>query len=259
MRVSLIVSTYNSVNALQKVLAGIRGQTTLPDELLIADDGSSEETRICGSHFQKQFMGDFQHIWHEDKGFRKTIILNKAIAAANSPYIIFLDGDCVPHPRFVEDHLTLREEQYWTQGRRAFISESHVDAFTGQASQFLTLWLQGQASGFFKGVRWPLPWIQKGTPQRGLIGCNMGVWKKDLIAINGYDEEYQGWGKEDSDLGNRLYNMGLLRKTVYGRAIVYHLNHPQASRRNLSENEKRLLSVIENGHIVCRRGLSQYL
>jgi glycosyltransferase involved in cell wall biosynthesis len=257
MKISLIVNTYNWVKALEKVLAGIRVQTILPDELLIADDGSKEETRMCVSKFQKDYIGNVQHIWHEDKGFRRSAILNKTIAAANSSYVVFLDGDCVPHPRFIEDHLTLRQEQYWTQGRRAFISEAHIDAFTG--GQFLTFWVQRRASGFFKGIRWPLPRIRKDKAQRGILGANMGVWKKDLIKVNGYDEEYEGWGKEDSDLGNRLYNLGLLRKTVYGRAIVYHLNHPEASRSNLSENENRLLSVIENGHIACRRGLNQYL
>ena len=259
MRVSLIVSTYNWVRALEKVFEAIRRQTLCPDELLIADDGSSDGTRLCVSKFQKEYTGNVQHIWHEDKGFRKATILNKTIAVANSPYIIFLDGDCVPHPRFIEDHMALRQEQYWTQGRRAFISQTRVGVFTGGVGQFLTLWGQRRASGLFKGIRWPLPWIQEGKPQRGIIGCNMGVWKKDLIAINGFDEEYQGWGKEDSDLGNRLYNLGLFRKTVYGQAIVYHLNHPVASRDNLVHNEDRLMKVIESGRKTCRDGLSQYL
>tara|TARA_Y100000588_G_C14231552_1_gene915510 strand:+ start:1427 stop:2206 length:780 start_codon:yes stop_codon:yes gene_type:complete len=259
MKISLIVNTYNWVQALEKVLAAIRVQTTLPDELLVADDGSGEETRLCVEKFKKNYAGNFQHIWHSDDGFRRSAILNRTIAASNSPYVVFLDGDCVPHPRFIEDHLLLKQDGCWIQGRRGFISESHINAFTGGAGQFFTFWAQRRASGFFKGIRWPFAWVQKSQAQRGILGANMGVWRKDLIAVNGYDEEYEGWGKEDSDLGNRLYNLGVYRKMVYGRAIVYHLNHPEASRSNLSDNERRLLNVIETGQTACRRGLNQYL
>lgn len=259
MRMSLIVSTYNWVNALEKVFAAIRAQTVSPDELLIADDGSNEETRISVSRFRQQYTGNVQHVWHEDKGFRKASILNKSIAAATSTYIVFLDGDCVPHSKFIEDHIAVSEESCWVQGRRAFISQDRIDDFKGRASSFCSLWIRGGASGFFKSVRWPLPWSSYGKEQRGILGCNMGVWKEDLIAVNGFDEEYEGWGKEDSDLGARLYNLGLLRKTVYGRAIVYHLNHSEFPRDSLAKNQDRLQLAIEGQRITCERGLSQYL
>jgi len=259
MRLSLIVSTYNWVRALKKVFAALRTQTLSPDELLIADDGSNDETRLCISQFQQEYFGQVQHIWHDDQGFRKASILNKSIAAATSPYIVFLDGDCVPHPRFLEDHVALCEKRCWVQGRRAFISQGRVDDFKGGTRSFCSLWLRGGATGFFKAVRWPLPWSNHGKEQRGILGCNMGVWRDDLISVNGFDEEYEGWGKEDSDLGARLYNLGLLRKIVHGRAIVYHLNHPESPRHNLVKNQDRLQIAMQDKKYCCERGLKQYL
>ena len=117
----------------------------------------------------------------------------------------------------------------------------------------------GRITGWPKAIRWLIPVIRRNTGQRGIIGCNMGFWREDLIAVNGFDEDYLGWGGEDSDLGTRLYHLGRPRKFVYGRAIVYHLNHPTHDRANAEAAWKRLDETIRSGKIRCDHGLQQYL
>ena len=258
MTIALIISTYNWPGALEKVLAGVCRQYKLPDELIIADDGSGDETKRVIDEFSENYSGELQHIWHEDKGFRKAIMLNRAIAASRCSYIIFLDGDCVPHPSFILDHAAQSQADYWIQGRRAFIEQASIPFFDGTPSSFLRLWIKQRASGLFKGIRWPWEYVDRGTSLKGILGCNMAAWKKQLIEVNGFDEGYEGWGREDSDLGVRLYNSGYSRKTLYGRAVVYHLNHPQAPRGNLPANDNRLARAIGGVYLKCDKGLSQY-
>jgi GT2 family glycosyltransferase len=101
--------------------------------------------------------------------------------------------------------------------------------------------------------------IQRNTGQRGIIGCNMGFWRDDLLAVNGFDEDYIGWGGEDSDLGTRLYHLGRPRKFVYGRAIVYHLNHATQDRARAQAAWQRLTDTIRTRKIRCAHGVEQHL
>ncbi|MFM1556876.1 MAG: glycosyltransferase family 2 protein [Limisphaerales bacterium] len=257
--ISLIISTYNRPGALSKVLAGVAGQVMPPKEIVLADDGSEELTREVIKKLTVQLPSSLRHVWHKDYGFRKTKILNQAIAEARGDYIVLLDGDCVPHRRFIADHSQLAESGWWVQGRRSFIREHFSPSFQPSRSGFFNWWLRGRASGLFKGVRWPMPFMRHDQAQRGIIGCNMGMWRADLIEVNGFDEEYEGWGLEDSDLGNRLYHMGRHRKLVYGRAIIHHLNHREISRDELPSNHGRLLTALKERRVKCARGLGQHL
>jgi glycosyltransferase involved in cell wall biosynthesis len=256
--ISLIISTYDRPGALAKVLAGVAGQVVQPMEVLLADDGSGELTRAIVDKLTRELPLPLRHLWHENQGFRKTIILNEAIQQAQGDYIVLLDGDCVPHRKFVRDHQELAESGWWVQGRRSFLTEQFSLSFQPGRSRFLSCWLRARASGLFKGIRWPWPIVFRNQIQRGIVGCNMGVWREDLIQINGFDEEYEGWGLEDSDLGNRLYHLGRPRKFVYGRAIVHHLNHRETSRTELSANHDRLQSTLNSGRVRCRCGLSTH-
>src|SRR5437899_7053916 len=129
MTVSLIISTYHRPEALAKVLAGVSRQTRWPGEILIADDGSARPTRGLIEKWKNQSQAAVHHIWHADAGFRKTIILNKAIKEARNEYIVFLDGDCVPHAQFIADHEILAEKGFWVQGRRCFVKSDYVEEF----------------------------------------------------------------------------------------------------------------------------------
>jgi glycosyltransferase involved in cell wall biosynthesis len=258
MTISLIISTFNRPDALARVLAGVARQTHSPAEIFIADDGSDESTRSVVEKWKGQSRVPVNHVWHSHEGFRKTLILNKAIKAAHADYIVFLDGDCVPHARFIADHEVLAEKGFWVQGRRSFVKSEYVERFDPPATSIWLWLLFGRMSGVFKAIRLPSPIIRRGTEQRGLIGCNMGIWREDLVAINGFDETYIGWGGEDSDIGSRLYHLGRPRKFVYGHAIVYHLNHPMLSRDSHGRNRDRLEETLRSRRVRCERGLAQH-
>ena len=260
MKTSLIISTYNQPEALGKTIRGFQRQTRWPEEILFSDDGSGEPTRRLITEFARTAPVPVRHVWHPDEGFRKTIILNQTLAAATGDYLIFTDADCVPHPRFVADHVALAEPGFWVQGRRCFVRESFVPAFEAGQTPVWRWLLTGRITGAAKGVRWPLAIIQRDTKQRGIIGCNMAFWRADLVAVNGFDEEYSGWGTgEDSDVGTRLYHLGRPRKFVYGRAITFHLDHPQAPRGHHAASLARLAETIATHKIRCARGLDRHL
>jgi glycosyltransferase involved in cell wall biosynthesis len=260
MKTSLVISTYNQPAALAKAIRGWQRQTRWPDEILFSDDGSREATREIINQFAATAPVMVRHIWHADDGFRKTIILNKTLAAATGDYLVFTDADCVPHPRYIADHIALAERNFWVQGRRCFVREEFVPEFESGQTPVWRWMLTGKISGAAKGVRWPLPLVRRDMKQRGIIGCNMAFWRDDLVAVNGFDEAYTGWGTgEDSDIGTRLYHLGRPRKFVYGRAITFHLNHPQAPRGHHPASLARLAETIASGKIRCENGLNRHL
>lgn len=260
MKLSYLVSTYEQPAALAKVLRGLSLQTRLPDEVFITDDGSGEETRAVIEQFRRSFKAPVHHLWHEHNGFRKVILLNKAVAAAKGDYLVFSDGDCVPHPKYIADHARLAERGYWVQGRRCYVGQPYVLEFEpGKTSPWAWL-LSRRITGAGKAVRLPAPVVFRNREQRGIIGCNMAFWRDDVLAVNGFDETYLGRGiGPDSDLGTRVYNLGRQRKFVYGHAIVYHLEHPVAPRDNLAAKKKLLEETIRSGRTRCERGVEQYL
>jgi len=255
--VTLVLNTYENSRALEKVLRSLSDQTDSSGEIIVADDGSGPATKKLIDSFAGKLL--IKHCRQDHKGFRRSLILNKAIAQAAGDYIVFLDGDSVPAREFIADHAALAERGCWVQGRRAFVDELCVGAFKPSFGHVWSLALRGKLSGLLKAIRLPMPVIKRGREQRGILGCNLGIWKDDLIAVNGYDETFTGWGREDADLGNRLYHLGRERKFVYGRAISYHLNHPVASRDRLETNQSLLEDTLREKRIRARKGLDQYL
>ena len=260
MKISLVISTYNQPCVLAKALDGVALQRRFPDEVLISDDGSKQPTRDLVEAWAKSQPFPVKHIWHEDIGFRKTVILNKTVLATDSDYLVFTDGDCVPHPKFIADHLALAEKGFWVQGRRCFVQEQFVSQFEAKIIPAWSWMLTGKITGATKGIRWPFPIIRRDTRQRGIIGCNMAFWRDDLLAVNGFDEDYSGWGVgEDSDIGTRVYHLGHRRKFVYGRAITFHLNHKQLPREHHAASLARLAQTIASQKIRCEHGLNGHM
>ena len=256
MKVSLIISTFNSALKLRKVLEYIQSGSILPDEVIISDDGSNDETLELVMEWARKIP--IKHVWHEDKGFRKCKILNKSLNSTNYEYVIFLDGDCIPHNSFVADHKNLAQRGFFIQGRRCFVPEKEVSKFINNKTSIRKLFLSGKLSGYFKSLRFPKPIIKINRSQRGLIGCNWSAWLEDLVKVNGFDQDYEGWGiGEDSDICSRLYNLGRERKFVYGRAIVYHLNHPELAKSHHLDSQKKLSNVIQSGKIRCDNGIKK--
>jgi glycosyltransferase involved in cell wall biosynthesis len=259
-KLSLIISAYNQRESLDKIFRALAQQEKSPDEILIADDGSDDGTEELIERWKSKISTSIQHLWHPHRGFLKTTILNRAVAMASGDYIVFLDGDCVPHRKFIADHAALAERGFWVQGRRCFVREPFVGEFIPGATPVLQWALRGRIARRAKSIRLPFPIIRRDRGQRGILGCNMAYWREDIFAVNGFDESYQGRGMgADSDLGSRVYNLGRWRKFVYGRALVYHLDHPIAPRPHFDANKARLDEVLHSGKIRAEKGLDQYV
>lgn len=253
--IAVIISTYNSPEYLRRVLEGYRRQTRYPDELIVADDGSTNETADVVKAFSASAPFKVRHVWHEDTGFRLAAIRNCAIAAAVSEYLIFSDGDCIPHPNFVEDHGKALRKGCFMTGKRMLVGQKLSPSFSWSGlTAALTACLRGKLSGMHHLLR--LPWLVIGRQGvHGLRGCNMAMFRADLLAINGFNEKITGWGREDSEIVARLFAYGLHRRETPFSAIVFHLWHPENSRYNLSANDKLLEDTITSGIYRCTNGI----
>lgn len=256
--VSLIISTYNWPEALKLCLSSVLRQTVLPSEVIISDDGSDEKTAALIRHFAEKAPFPILHEWHEDRGFRKTIILNKTIQRTSYPYIIQIDGDIFVDPHFIEDHLAMAEEGCFIRGTRALLS-AHTTKYllSGAKFSFLTKLLIDITQPT-NALRLPLFIAQlvarRELSGRRVKGCNMAFWKKDLVIVNGYDNTLQGWGHEDEELSWRLVNSGIQKKIVKFSAIAYHLYHKWLPRDEeahhvlcLNEVKGKRISQTPNG------------
>ena len=261
MKLSVIVTTYNRPDALKKVLDGLIHQTRRPDEIIIADDGSGEETAAMVAPYLARKDIRILHVWQEDDGFRLSRSRNKAILASSGDYIVIMDGDCIPESRFIEDHEALAEEGCFFQGKRVLVNEPVEKTFVFRHIDSVTrlLWyaLTGKISNFHHIFRIGFFPSYRTTKLSGVRGCNTGFFRKDLFAVNGYNQEITGWGREDSEIVIRLYNYGLKRKENPFRAICYHLWHPENSRNNLHKNDEIMEDTRTVGGYTCRLGLEQ--
>jgi len=256
--IALVINTFNQPEYLARVLAAVARQHTPPDEVLLADDGSGPETREVFARWAAGQAGRTRHLWQANEGFRRSRILNQSIAAATSEYLVFLDGDTLPHPRFVADHREFARSGFFVQGHRALV-EQKAAAWFGlgelDADRCRAFW-QGQLRGGKNAWRWPMPLTTVKDHLRGIRGCNLAIWRADLVRVNGYNEDFTGWGREDSELALRLLNSGVWRRDLRGRALCYHLWHPPASRAQLTQNDTRLQAAMESAARRCEHGLN---
>jgi glycosyltransferase involved in cell wall biosynthesis len=254
-RITLIINTFNAPQSLGKVLVGVNRQSTAPFEVLVADDGSGPATTELINRWKSRLSFPLSHVWHVHEGFRRTRILNQAIMKAVGDYVVFLDGDCVPHNEFVADHVALAEPGHFVQARRCFVKERYVPEFDLGKISVVGWVLRRRIKQGLKAFRTPWCKIRYDTDLHGVIGCNIGVWKKDLMSVGGYDEAFTGWGREDSDLAARLFHLGRVRKFVRGRAVVFHLDHPVASRAQVDTNQARLDETLSTRRVLAVRGI----
>ena len=259
--ISLIISTYNNPRFLELVLISVLKQKLLPQEVVIADDGSREETKELIEIYKKIFPIPLLHVWHEDKGYRLSSIKNKAVAIAASEYVIFIDGDLLLHPLFIFDYQKSIHRGYILVASRAFLSKSFTQVLLNQKSCFVKFHRGNFEQNMASAVR--IPWlhhlIKGSTTYKGARGGLMGFFKKDYVSVNGLDEAFIGWGREDSDLFVRLLNSGIKRKNIKFAAITYHLWHPILSRDSLSTNDALLQKSIDAQSKWCKKGVDQYL
>ncbi|WP_320040999.1 glycosyltransferase family 2 protein [uncultured Desulfobacter sp.] len=260
MNISVIVTTYNRPDSLEKVLEGLLHQTVLPLEIIVADDGSTLET----AHIVEQMAVSspdcpIHHVRHEDLGFRAAEIRNKAILKSSGDYIISLDGDCIPDRHFIQDHCQLAKPGYFFQGKRVLVEKALQDAFnfshTQKILRLIAHALKGEISNAHHLVRLPFVPAVTTTRMTGIRSCNMGFFRKDLFAINGFNQAFQGWGREDSELAVRLYNYRLKRREHPFMAVCFHLWHEENDRTNLEKNDQILKEVMDAGRYRCADGL----
>ena len=233
---SLIISTYNHPDWLQRCLWGYACQDRHDFEVILADDGSGAQTRELIQAMQPQLPFVLRHVWHEDNGFRKCTILNRGIEAAQSDYLVFSDGDCVPRADFVSQHLRLREPSRYLGGGycKLTMEVSHKIDQQVIAQQLHTNldWLKAQ--GLPRKKRSLKLWATPGWREDLLntatltkprwAGNNASGWKSDLLRVNGFDERMT-YGGEDLELGERLTHSGVRGKQIRFSAICVHLDH----------------------------------
>lgn len=241
---SIIISTYNSPKWLEKVLIGYNNQSYQFFEIVIADDGSGQETLDLIASIKSKVFYPIVHVWHEDNGFQKSQILNKAIQKCSTPYIIMSDGDCIPRQDFVACHVKHREEGFFLSGGYFMLPMSisklisNEDIKTGRC--FDLKWLKHQGlKRTFKNFKLTatgfLSWVLNTfTPTNASWnGHNASGWKKDIVSVNGFDERMQ-YGGQDRELGERLFNYGIKSKQLRYSAICVHLDHPRGYKTKAS-------------------------
>tara|TARA_B100001758_G_scaffold9906_1_gene7438 strand:+ start:1069 stop:1893 length:825 start_codon:yes stop_codon:yes gene_type:complete len=256
--ISVIISTYNKPHFLEKVLTGYLCQSFKDFEIIIADDGSSDETRKIIENFKKIFQQEIYHVWHEDSGFQKCRILNAAIIKSSNDYLVFSDGDCIPNSKFLETHSKLATKGYFLSGGHFPINEkvsntlSIEDIRTQICFTKKFLFLKGQPIGknYFKLVNNSLlsNLFDKITPTRSTFnGNNSSAWKSDVIKSNGFDQRME-YGGLDCELGYRLNNLGIKSIQIRNRTTVLHLYHtrPYKNSKAIEKNRKIRQATIQD-------------
>lgn len=264
--ISVIVTTYDREDALSAVLRSLAGQTDRNFEVVVADDGSGPATNAIVEVWRDKLGVPLIHVWQEHRGFRAAEIRNRAIAASQGEYCIFLDGDCLVRPNFVATHRRLAERGRFLTGNRALLSErltakilqEQLPAETWGFAAWLGERMRGGVNRIGPLLRAPLGPLRKlrGKAWQDARSCNLAVWRSDLEQVDGFDAAYIGWGREDSDLLIRLIRSGVRRKDGIYATGVLHLWHPEADRSQLAENQRRLDQVAASERVRAVRGLS---
>lgn len=268
--ISVIVTTYNWPDALSACLESLLDQADQNFEILIADDGSSNDTTQRISVYQRQTPIRIRHIYHDDHGFRAATIRNKAVAASRGNYLVFMDGDCIALPSFIARHRILAQEGFFVPGNRCLLSSDftrnvlteHAPLHQRSLWFFLAQRLRGHINRWLPLVHIPLQRWRYWQPKRwqNAMTCNLAAWKTDFLNANGFDEQFQGWGYEDSDLVIRLIHSGIKRKEGRFGVPVLHLWHPQNDRSRHDDNYQRLMDRLADPTFVrAEKGIDQYL
>jgi len=268
---SVIISTYNQPSWLEKVLWGYLRQEVRDFELLVADDGSGEDTRRLIGEFARSSPFPIRHLWHEDQGYRRSVILNAAILASRGQYLIFSDGDCIPRADFVRAHLELRRPEYFLSGGSVYLSMEvsraigPADIESGAFADPRWLRSQGLSLGRHRlrlvRSRWGACLLDHLTTTRPTWNLNnASTWRDPIFAVNGMEMEMQ-YGGADRALGSRLENLGMKRTRARFRAVLLHLDHarPYKTRESIDRNKAIRRRIVANREVGARDGLRQLL
>jgi len=258
---SLVTPTYNWPEALELLLLSVLNQTHLPNEVIIADDGSKEETKQLIEKFQKVFPIPLIHIWHPDNGNQKPKIMNMAIAKAQYDYIVEIDGDIIMNRHFVQDHLENAEKGVYLFGSRVNIQHSILESIFKNKTIHFGLFASGiKKRGRTIRLPFMMKWAKLHDKRSGkLRGCNMSFWREDCIKVNGFNEGLVGWGIDDSELIQRLHNIGIKGKRLKYAGIAYHIYHKEQSKSHIEINNEIERQTTEKKLTFIEKGINQYL
>lgn len=263
MRISLIVTTYERPDALAAVLATVGTQERAPDEILVADDGSGAATRAVVDRFAAHCRAPVAYMRQEHAGFRVARLRNLAIAASRGDYLIFIDGDMLLHADFIGDHEAVARPRDFVQGMRIPLDDPDTQAALAAPALPACRATPRNTGGLRRlyGLRSPLlarACVKLANPVVALKSCNFALWRDDFVAVNGFNEDFVGWGPEDKEFAARLTHSGCSRRTLIFGGIAWHLHHPPASRDRRAANEALLAATLANRTIRCRRGLDAH-
>ena len=258
MRCSLILTTYNWKEALALSLESAISQSTPASEIIIADDGSREDTAKMIKSIAKKTTIPIIHVWQKDAGFQLSKIRNEAIKKSTTDYIIVSDGDMILHPFFIEDHLSCAKENHYIQGSRVLMDNEYSQKILKEniftKPSFFSKYIRNRKNALY------LPFLSKKICQKNsqelkrIRGCNFSLFKKDIYRVNGFNEDFKTWGREDSEFVQRLYNIDIKRKNLKFAAIQYHIHHE--SGHASSENDTLLEQTIVQKLTWCQNGIT---
>lgn len=258
---SLVVTTYNRPDALELVLESVLRQKRLPNEVIVADDGSTTTTKDLIDSYKDKYPIPLKHIWHEDKGFRLASIRNKALAVVSNDYVMMVDGDMVLSPSFIESHVRKAKKGWYSQGSRVRLTEVKTKRVINKKTigfSFLSSGIINRLNAINSPILSALFSMEKKT-DIGTKGCNMAFWMDDIKSVNGFNEDFKGWGREDSEFVVRMLNSKVRRNNLRFTAVAYHLYHDESSRASLEENDKILEKAIVDKIKRCDNGVDQYI
>jgi glycosyltransferase involved in cell wall biosynthesis len=265
MNCSLIICTYNWPEALSLVLESVVSQSIVPNEIIIADDGSGDTTKSLIDNFSKKTFIPVIHSWQEDDGCKIAHSRNRAIAKSNYEYIIMIDGDTVLHREFIKDHINIAKKGFYTQGSRVLLQPKFTKNVFKLKDFSKPSFFFNHAKNKFNMLHLPLLRILiskfKDKDIRRVRGCNFSIFKEEIIKVNGFNEEITSWGREDSEFVQRLFNSGIYKQHLKFSGIQYHLFHNERvpnSHKSAEENNFFLEDAAQKNLKWCSLGIDRY-
>jgi glycosyltransferase involved in cell wall biosynthesis len=260
LRSTLVVTTFNWPVALDLTLRSIARQSVPPGEVIVADDGSGPDTAQVVERWRSEIAAPVQHLWQPHEGFRLARSRNRAIAAANGEYVVIVDGDMVLHQHFMADHLGAARRGSFIQGVRLLTEADTAARMLRDGCMDLGVFAPGirRRRHAVRNLALSRMLFWRRVGQSAIRGCNQAYWKSDLLHVNGFNEAFVGWGREDNEIAARLYNVGVCRRNLKFQALAIHLHHPPRQPQGTNPNDAILHQAIERGETWCRLGLDRH-